>query len=47
MERRGDEWLFDRGLPRDIYACLCRKLKLKNNDSLARPGEFTPYKNLK
>ncbi|HFK5793534.1 TPA: hypothetical protein ACG0DR_001904 [Enterobacter asburiae] len=47
MKRRGDEWSFDGGFPRDIYARLCQKLKLKNNGSQARPGEFTPYKNLK
>ncbi|EGT3582273.1 TPA: hypothetical protein PCF53_005314 [Klebsiella quasipneumoniae] len=47
MKKRGDEWLFEGGFPPDIYARLCQKLKLKNKGSQARPGEFTPYKNVK
>ncbi|WP_417642420.1 hypothetical protein [Enterobacter kobei] len=47
MKKNGDQWLFDGGFPRDIYARLCRKLKLKNKGSQAHPGEFTPYKNVK
>jgi len=47
MQKSGDEWSFDGGFPRDIYARLCRKLKLKNKGSQARPGEFTPYKKVK
>ncbi|MEQ9918662.1 hypothetical protein ABRQ01_18525 [Pectobacterium aroidearum] len=47
MKKRGDEWSFDGGFPPDIYARLCQKLKLKNKGSQARPGEFTPYKNVK
>ncbi len=47
MNKCGDEWSFDGGFPRDFYARLCQKLKLKNNGSQARPGEFTPYKNVK
>lgn len=47
MKKRGDEWSFEGGFPPDIYARLCQKLKLKNKGSQARPGEFTPYKNVK
>ncbi|WP_174871188.1 hypothetical protein [Pectobacterium polaris] len=47
MKKRGDEWSFDGGFPPDIYARLCQKLRLKNRGSQARPGEFTPYKNVK
>lgn len=47
MKKRGDEWSFDGGFPPDIYARLCKKLKLKNKGSQARPGGFTPYKNVK
>lgn len=47
MKKRGDEWSFEGGFPPDIYARLCQKLKLKNKGSQSRPGEFTPYKNVK
>lgn len=47
MKKRGDEWSFEGGFPPNIYARLCQKLKLKNKGSQARPGEFTPYKNVK
>lgn len=47
MKNRGDEWSFEGGFPPDIYARLCRNLKLKNKGSQARPGKFTPYKNVK
>lgn len=47
MKKRGDEWSFEGGVPPDIYARLCQKLNLKNKGSQARPGEFTPYKNVK
>lgn len=47
MKKCGDEWSFDGGFPPDIYARLCQKLKLKNKGSQARPGGFTPYKNVK
>ncbi|HII1980841.1 TPA: hypothetical protein ACYZXV_000404 [Escherichia coli] len=47
MTRRGNEWSFDGGFPPDIYARLCQRLKLKNKGSHARPGKFTPYKNVK
>lgn len=47
MKKCDDQWLFDGGFPPDIYARLCQKLKLKNKGSQARPGKFTPYKNVK
>lgn len=47
MKKSLDEWSFDGGFPREIYARLCQELKLKNNGSLARPVGFTPYKNIK
>lgn len=47
MKKCGDEWSFDGGFPPYIYARLCQKLNLKNKGSQARPGQFTPYKNVK
>ncbi|CAI0839033.1 Uncharacterised protein [Serratia proteamaculans] len=47
MKKRGDKWSFGGGFPPYIYARLCQKLRLKNKGSQARPGEFTPYKNVK
>lgn len=46
MELDGDVWDFNGGFPPSIYARLCAELGLRNKGSRAKPGEFTPYKNI-
>jgi len=41
-----DKWNFDGGINPKFYKRLCIKLGLQNNDSGAKPLEFTPYKDL-
>lgn len=46
MKKRGEEWSFDGGFPKPIYARLCKELGLVNNGSQAQPLRFTAYKDL-
>lgn len=46
MSNSTDTWNFNGGFPPYIYARLCKRLNLGNEGSNARPGKFTPYKNL-
>ncbi len=46
MEMDGNEWSFDGGFPRHIFARLCDVLELQDQGSRAIPGAFTPYKDI-
>lgn len=46
MTKNGETWNFHGGFPPKIYAELCNRLNLKNEESEAIPGKFVPYKDL-
>lgn len=46
MELDGRVWDFNGGFPPKIYARLCNALGLGDEGSPARPGKFTPYKDI-
>ncbi|MEY0027220.1 hypothetical protein AB7459_01160 [Providencia rettgeri] len=46
MKKSGEIWDFKGGFPPKIYARLCQKLKLMNNNSTARPRKFTYFKDI-
>ncbi len=44
MELGGEEWDFHGGFPPEIYKIICIELGLANQNTPARPGRFTPFK---
>jgi len=46
MREAGEEWDFHGGFPSNIYAIVCKELKLGSQGTPARPVRFTPFKDI-